>query len=220
MFSSDETYLEAFIEKLATLPHQLRRNLDLLKDLDGSSSADLRKLRQLQRDYILAVDEKMMQLEVVEMDDDDEDGDEDDDSEMEDEPRKTNGQIPVYGVRVLNDDGTSSPDNPVVVPTTEEYIEYTYNAAAYRQILTLQHDCLQKAEEKVAVAHQAYEMVDAQVQRLDADLAAMEQLLQVCIVCSMHAFDNVHFRWNLLVVVSRANNKNIYVLAGHNHRTF
>jgi hypothetical protein len=32
--SSDETYLESFIESLSTLPHEVRRNLDLIKDLD------------------------------------------------------------------------------------------------------------------------------------------------------------------------------------------
>lgn len=34
--SSDETYLEAFIESLSTVPHEVRRNLDLIKDLDSS----------------------------------------------------------------------------------------------------------------------------------------------------------------------------------------
>jgi len=36
MSSNDETYLEAFIESTASLPHDLRRNLDLLKVLDKS----------------------------------------------------------------------------------------------------------------------------------------------------------------------------------------
>jgi hypothetical protein len=35
--SSDETYLEAFIETLSTLPHEVRRNMDLIKDLDKAS---------------------------------------------------------------------------------------------------------------------------------------------------------------------------------------
>jgi hypothetical protein len=33
---SDETFLEAFIESLSTLPHELKRNLELMKDLDKS----------------------------------------------------------------------------------------------------------------------------------------------------------------------------------------
>ena len=189
MSSSDETYLEAFIEQFTTLPHQLRRNLDLLRDLDGSCSVDLHRLRKLQREYILAAEEKMMQLEVVEMKPEVEDDNDDDEGEgsQSNETDAQNKQ-PVYGVRVVNADRTTSPDNPVVVPTTEEFMEYTYIASPYQQILKLQQDCLQKADEKVAVAQQAYEMMDAQVQRLDADLAAMEQLLLVrpawFIVCS------------------------------------
>lgn len=216
MFSSEETYLEAFIEQLSTLPHQLRRNLDLLKDLDGSSSADLHKLRQLQRDYILATEEKIMQLEVVEMDNGYDDGDEDEDTaskmDDDDEPstyykrQEVKGQQrapkPVsYGIRVLNEDGTTtSPDNSAkIVPTTEELVEYVYRtnarlAAVYPLILKLQQDCLQKADEKVAVAQQAYEMMDAQVQRLDSDLAAMEQLLQVrvCLRCFAFSYFDIH----------------------------
>ena len=38
MSRSDETYLESFIEHIATLPHEVRRNLDLMKDLDKSCS--------------------------------------------------------------------------------------------------------------------------------------------------------------------------------------
>jgi hypothetical protein len=36
--SSDETYLESFIEHISTLPHEVRRNLDLMRDLDKSCS--------------------------------------------------------------------------------------------------------------------------------------------------------------------------------------
>ena len=36
MSSSDETFLEAFVEGLSTLPHELKRNLELMKDLDKS----------------------------------------------------------------------------------------------------------------------------------------------------------------------------------------
>lgn len=197
--SSDETLLEAFIESLHTLPSDVRRNLDLLKDLDTVCSADLQKLQQLQRDYILAAEKKMMNLQLVEMEDEESDEDEDQDAKIkadrEDEPASSEKKrkAPVYGVRVLNADGTtSSEDNPVVLPTTQEFMAYTYQPDAYKQIRALQKDCLQKADEKVAVAQQAYEMMDAQVQRLDADLAAMEQILQVRVtrvpLCRMIVF--------------------------------
>jgi hypothetical protein len=35
---SDETFLEAFIESISTLPHDVRRNLELLKDMDANCS--------------------------------------------------------------------------------------------------------------------------------------------------------------------------------------
>ena len=35
---SDGTYLEAFIENIGTLPSEIRRNLELMKDMDKSCS--------------------------------------------------------------------------------------------------------------------------------------------------------------------------------------
>jgi hypothetical protein len=86
---------------------------------------------------------------------------------------RENGEI---GVRVLHGDA-------VVIPTTEELTDYVHDTAKYKEIQKLQTNCLQQSEEKVAIARQAYEMMDAVVQRLDNDLADMEQLLQVrCVV--------------------------------------
>jgi hypothetical protein len=76
------------------------------------------------------------------------------------------------GVRVLHGDA-------VIIPTTQELVDYVRDAAKYKEIQKLQTDCLQQSEEKVAIGRQAYEMIDAVVLRLDNDLAAMEQLLQV-----------------------------------------
>jgi Inhibitor of growth proteins N-terminal histone-binding len=205
MMSGDETYLEAFIEKLSTLPHQLRRNLDLLRDLDAGNSLDLRELRKLQRQFILAAEERVLQLEVVKMDyttgsDKDEGGENDENDDMDWYGRNYASSVstlqrPSYCVRTLNSDGSSNPDGPVLVPTTRELMDYILqpqvgggsggsgavvdNEALYRQIATLQQGCLQKADEKVAVAHQTFELLDSFVHRLDSDLASMEQLLQV-----------------------------------------
>jgi Inhibitor of growth proteins N-terminal histone-binding len=94
-------------------------------------------------------------------------------------------------------------DEEIRIPTTEELWDYatgrvdnnnnsTESSSSsdhqqhhqqhqddYYKILQLHQECLQKADEKVAVARQAYEMVDSVVQRLDRDLASMESLLQV-----------------------------------------
>jgi hypothetical protein len=82
------------------------------------------------------------------------------------------------GVRVLHGDA-------VVIPTTEELTDYVHDSTTYSEIQKLQTNCLQQSEEKVAIARQAYEMMDAVVQRLDNDLADMEQLLQVCTMRSV-----------------------------------
>lgn len=77
------------------------------------------------------------------------------------------------GVRVLHGDA-------VIKPTTMELMSYIHDAEKYGEIQKLQTDCLQQAEEKVSIARQAYEMIDGTIQRIDKDLEAMEQLLQVC----------------------------------------
>jgi hypothetical protein len=196
--SGDETYLESFIEGLATLPQELRRNMELMKDLDATCSRDFHKLRQLQRQFILHAEEKIItHLEVAEMDVDETDdiGQDEDLVDTDDNPiqsyriatsstnKKEKAAAPVvqYGVRTLNEDGTTSPENPVTIPTTEELFDFIcdQHENEFQLIRKLQRDCLQKADEKVAVAQQAYEMVEAQVQRLDRDLAVMEQMLQV-----------------------------------------
>ena len=86
-----------------------------------------------------------------------------------------------------------------MIPTTSDLFTYTYSDT-YPEIRRLQvstdyiilalpvltarrgdeqKSCLQKADEKVAVAQQAYEMIDAQMQRLDTDICSMEKILQV-----------------------------------------
>lgn len=150
MSSGDETYLEAFVESLTTLPYQVRRNLELVQDLDGSYQNGLAQLQELYTAYIQQAEEKILQLEVA---------------PMEHGP----------GVRVIRKDGEPA---PVIIPTTAEFMEYTHDASAMRQIQALQAECMQKADEKVYVARQAYEWIDAVVDRLDDDLQALSKLLQ------------------------------------------
>ena len=64
--SSDETLLEAFVESLSTVPAELKRNLDHIKDLDQSGSGLAEEMRRLQVDYVNRVESKIGNLEVVE----------------------------------------------------------------------------------------------------------------------------------------------------------
>jgi hypothetical protein len=154
MSSGGVTYLEAFIESIGALPHEFRRNLDLMRDLDESSSKELAELLQLQREYLHAAEEKLTQLQMVEL----EDG--------------------TFGVRVVGGGNDNDSSAPVIVPTTAELMSFTYNADKYSQIQRLQQESLEKAEEKVQIAQQAYQMIDSTIHRLDKDLEAMEKILQ------------------------------------------
>ncbi len=89
----------------------------------------------------------------------------------------------LVGVRVgpaLNEDDTPS-SAAIIIPTTAELMQYTLDADKYEEILSLQDECIQKSEEKVAIAQQAYDMVDSTVRRLEKDLEALEKMLQVLV---------------------------------------
>lgn len=126
-------------------------------------------MARLQQEYVGMVEEKILSLEVV-------DG---------------------KAVRVLGDgdnndeNAAKSADNndddergavkkrPAVIPTTEELAAYVHQPSKYQKIQRIQQDCIQRAEEKVAIADQTYSLVDNVCKRLDSDLADLEKLLQV-----------------------------------------
>lgn len=164
-FVDGEAYLEALIESLPTLPAEMRRNLDLMNDLDGSCSTLIGETMILQQEYLHRVEEKMRRLEIV-------DGE---------------------GVRVLTTDIHGTEDNegvdgdqnmvapdeelPVLIPTTEELMAYVHDSSTREKIETLRADALQQAEEKVEIASQTLELIDNLCRKLDTDLKEMERSL-------------------------------------------
>eukprot|EP00536_Pseudo-nitzschia_multiseries_P019376 jgi/Psemu1/60404/gm1.60404_g len=64
-FVDGESYLESLIESLSTLPAELRRNLELMKDMDGSCSSLLEETMRMQQEYLWRVEDKMGKLEIV-----------------------------------------------------------------------------------------------------------------------------------------------------------
>ena len=111
-------------------------------------------MTNLQHDYIHRVESKMDELEVVE------DG---------------------TKVRVLggSDNDDSDGERPAVVPTTEELLEYIHDPKSYKEIETMQEDCIQRAEEKVAIANQTLSLVDNICKRLESDCSSLEKVLEV-----------------------------------------
>ena len=235
--SSDETYLEAYIEQLTTSQwtYQIRRTMDLIRDLDTSCANDLRSWHRLAPQLHMQMEHAILQnFDIVESNEDENDKIPEDAPDEIDEIFGWNNRNnkstkdlankkrkrPQYGMRLVvqNDDNnkTDVEEALPMIPTTEELLEYvlqqpvtftlpttstttatssiTTDKAAttttlrdiYHQIQQLQRDCVQKTHEKVYVAQQAYELIDAQVQRLDQDIQSMELLLQVRCVTDKH----------------------------------
>jgi Inhibitor of growth proteins N-terminal histone-binding len=223
--SSDETYLEAFIEQLTTSQwtYQVRRTMDLIRDLDTSCTSDLQMLQNLNQQLHTQIEHTIIQnFDIAELKDDENDEIPEDAPDEIDElfgwtnnnNSKSTKDIsskkrkrPQYGMRlVVNENNPDVEEAPAMIPTTEELLEYvlqqpvtpalpdattttsssTTKSATpttlrdiYHQIQHLQRNCVQKTHEKVYVAQQAFELIDAQVQRLDSDIHSMELLLQV-----------------------------------------
>jgi Inhibitor of growth proteins N-terminal histone-binding len=179
-FAGEETYLEAFVEQFTSsqFTYQLRRTLDLLRDMDATGQAEGRAAQELSHEFLGHVERKIRQTLQVVISSNEGDG--------EGPERKR----PRRGVRVISSEDTVATEDLPMIPTTEELLEYIlqeeHHNTTYTRILELQQSCRQKAEEKVQIAQQAYELVDAQVQRLDHDLRSMEQLLQVRVCWLMY----------------------------------
>jgi len=62
--SSDETYLESFIESISTLPSEIRRNLVHIKSLDKSYKSIVDELREREEDYLHRAQEIITRLPV------------------------------------------------------------------------------------------------------------------------------------------------------------
>ena len=134
-------------------------------------------MTRLQQEYVGAVEDKILSLEVV-------DGravrvlgggEEDDD----DDKKKTANVTSASKNDNSASTSTGKKKRPAVVPTTEELAAYVHQPAKYQKIQTIQQDCLQRAEEKVAIAEQTFSLVDNVCKRLNSDLADLEKLLQV-----------------------------------------
>lgn len=153
----------------------------------------LEDLQRRQQEYLDYAEDRAMSLELVVepvTDNSAMDVDEDDDDDeavlvgMFTPTAKSSNQPHDVGFRAaVRVPGDASV--PAVVPTTEEMQEYVLADASvdlFQTIQKLQTDALQQSEEKVAIAIQTHGLVDGIVQRLDADLAELETLLQVRIV--------------------------------------
>lgn len=73
-----------------------------------------------------------------------------------------------FGIRSLSGD-----KKDIVVPTTYDLLQFVQDADLYQKIKATQEDCVQKSDEKVFVAQQALDRIDAVCQQLDEDMERM-----------------------------------------------
>jgi len=175
---SDETYLESFVESISTLPHDVRRNLELMKNMNQTCSwvecifscvaiiaralsmhsqflhsSLVDQLTHAEQEYVRRAEQKVLQLEIA---------------------KTPDGRD---GVVVL---GGKSKE--AVIPTTEELSAYVHDQEALAQIKSLRSSAMQQADEKVAIADQTHSVIDATVERLDSDIAVLEKYVHVSLL--------------------------------------
>jgi hypothetical protein len=118
------------------------------------------ELQQAQVEYATAARAKIDALPVLlgNDDDDNDDNNSKDQAETgEEDAKKTNTKGRKRGL-----------------PTTEELVAYVEDPPPLRHISKLRRQASQLVEEKVAIADQAYSLIQSTVQRLDKDLAEFE----------------------------------------------
>ena len=156
MASGEEsTFLESFVEHITNLPNEVRRNLDLVKDLDKSCSQIVEQLREAEEAYVQRAEQTILELPLAAR------------------KRKRDASSSAVGKGGDNSDDDQGGDN-VIVPTTEELRGRIMNPAELEMIARLRREAIQQSEEKVVVAEQTYSLVDEVVKRLDSDLSKFE----------------------------------------------
>uniref|UniRef100_A0A7R9WSY6 SGF29 C-terminal domain-containing protein n=1 Tax=Craspedostauros australis TaxID=1486917 RepID=A0A7R9WSY6_9STRA len=155
MTRSDVTYLESFVEEISTIPHEIKRNMDLIQSLDRSSNETIQEMMKLQQQYVDDAEKKVLGLDVVD-----------------------NRGIRVAKRKRGSAKSKATADDNLVVPTTEELAEYIHNEDMYSRIRECHQSAEQYAAEKCAIADQSCALIEDVCDRLDEDLKHLEQVLQ------------------------------------------
>jgi len=185
--SSDETFLESFIESISTLPSEIRRNLGHVKSLDKSYISIINELREKEENYLRRSHDIIQSIPVQSAQDANKrqkvvasaerEGELVDETKVfEDVKQKEeNSFVEVkHGVAVDSPSG----ETYLVFPTTEELRAKIQDPLTLVGIAKLRRDAKQHVEEKLSVAEQTFLIVDSTLKRLDADIKKFEGLLK------------------------------------------
>lgn len=158
MFNTDETYLEAFIDSIPTLPRVLQRNLELIRELDASSSLLMMKLRQAEDDYLRSAELKLLSLPLSK------------------KSRLDPDEISQDDLRRMKDpdEGVLVDSDKLVIPTTEE-LRDLISDPLLKLIAQYRADIRQRLEEKSTIAEHTYGLVMETIKKLDRDVESLER---------------------------------------------
>ena len=212
--SGEDTYLESFVESVSILlPNEVRRNLELMKELDKSCSGIVNKLRILEEDYVLRAKDILGDLQVQRRSQFNQQQLETNKRQKlnqsePDKEEKPEGSPPIeqtttpptdnHNVDNHTNDSNEKDELGIVVkseedggevfviPTTEELREMIEDTHVLADMAKLRRDAKQQSYEKVAIAQQTYALVEAACNRLDSDLQRFERCTPF--IQHMHAF--------------------------------
>ncbi|OQS03360.1 trafficking protein particle complex subunit [Thraustotheca clavata] len=143
------TYLEDYLESIYMLPSEVKRNFELMRELDKATSGILDELRECQAEYLREARERV-RVRCT-------------DTSLP-EPTEEELRALVEQENVVDVD--IPPDGEVVV------------TSLLSNLKSKRHLVIQKMDEKVAIASQSYDLIDHHIRRLDNDLANYTALLK------------------------------------------
>eukprot|EP00941_MAST-03F_sp_MAST-3F-sp1_P002774 g2774.t1 len=149
--AQQSTYLEEFIDDISMLPKEVKRNFHLMRELDEVSVNIATELRELRRNYLERAKVRLCEKPAVVK------------NVRKGRSRSSGG----HGTR-----GKSGKDKEA------EAKELVRDAKALAYIEKKQEDAVAKAEEKILIATQTYNLVDRAIQNLDKKLITFEKDLQ------------------------------------------
>ena len=174
--TGDETVLEASVEHIGTLPSEVRRNLDHVRDLDRQCAELVGQLRRAEDAYVKRAEETVLGLGLGGRTGTGTGTGTGDGTGTGSRKRPRAGSGGGGGGASASAAAASTASSSI--PTTEELRGRIMDPAELESLARLRRDTLQLAEEKIVVAEQTRAAIEEASSRIDADLARFEALLK------------------------------------------
>jgi len=160
--NNEETYLEAFIESINDLPHEIKRDLELIGSLDRKNLTVTEELQKAQDTLVTKAENTV--VEMVE-------------KKMKQQQEETISNTDENDVNT-NDNNNQRMKNEISIPTTEELEAIAWDPREEEKITQLRKKARLYHKEKVIVAEHCLDIVESTLSRLDNDINSLETLLK------------------------------------------